>query len=579
MHLLQGKMRPYVLSIVFAVLLVCHFHTAQMFPHDTNDPNRIQFFTPGFNDYLGQNIAITQTHILAAAPGNLLPGRLEVFRRRGTGFIEFGRDDQDEASIEYEESDYCEDVETSDGNEDLDQQQQQQQVYRMVAAKPIIITTQSKQTNTSGLNDGKAFVQRASVTPSATVQQYEYLVSTYGSNTRVLNDFGVSVLSIGKTFVAGSLKLRNTVQTGGIILYLSLQITTQTITLMTCYSAPIIAGANVGCLLAFGKPYIVAVACGTRSIAVFRYASREMFTCFHYQPVWAPASIDSLAACVGYFVFASITSRKFEVFANIGLDTWKSHGIVDSPAYLDPQRGGQASDFGAAVAIDQEIIVIGAPATSGSIGCVVFYSTTTLSPYKTLWPPGNATSGRFGSRLALSGNYLAVSATGCHATLRPCLSGAVFLFRKDGVHLQTFRPIDGLNGDMYGVGIALNHYQLCVGATRQYSTLYGALYLYQSNGSAWDESYIASPTISAQPSPSSVATPSQLPAPSLGSIKNDSSEQDSGDTTVIIGGCLGGGAVGLLSFGYYRRRKLSLRSDVVLPYSEKDMPKSDLPTS
>eukprot|EP00002_Diphylleia_rotans_P029223 TRINITY_DN5940_c0_g1_i3.p2 TRINITY_DN5940_c0_g1~~TRINITY_DN5940_c0_g1_i3.p2 ORF type:complete len:194 (+),score=28.08 TRINITY_DN5940_c0_g1_i3:240-821(+) len=152
--------------------------------------------------------------------------------------------------------------------------------------------------------------------------------------------------------------------------------------------------------------------------------------------------------------------------------------------------------------MDEDIIVVGASATASAVGCVVFYSTKTLEFLRIMWPPVNITSGRFGARLVMSGNYLAVSATGCHSTTRQCIVGAVHLYRKDGEFLRTFRPVDGMAGDMYGVGISLTHNQICVGSTRQYSTNYGAAYLYQANGTSWDDSYIPSPLPTMLPSPS-----------------------------------------------------------------------------
>eukprot|EP00002_Diphylleia_rotans_P001398 TRINITY_DN10792_c0_g1_i1.p1 TRINITY_DN10792_c0_g1~~TRINITY_DN10792_c0_g1_i1.p1 ORF type:complete len:587 (+),score=98.12 TRINITY_DN10792_c0_g1_i1:122-1882(+) len=569
--------------VYFLYLFACigvHGSTTQS--QFSNDPNRIRFSTPGWNDLMGDNVAITPTHLFIAAPGISLPGRVEILQLRGTSIINIGR------SGAFDHRSLCDDGKREDGesrswtpstreiygSSGLQQKTknnsklEQGQIYRMIQSRPVVKLLRINQSEPQSVQRSNNPLKKSSVPPSAAIQQYEYTGKTPGPYGKVAQDYATSLVSMGKVFAVGSQRIGYPIQTGGVIVsYYIAQAMLMTVSLR-CTEALNLAGSRVGCMLAYGNPYIISVACGNRSIVVFRYVNKSLFTCFHYQPTWGAASIDSVGANPGFFVFSSITSKTFEVFVNVGLDAWKSHAIVQIPSHLDMQ-GSQVSDFGAAAVVDNEIVAIGAPGVASMTGCVVIYVTDTLEIKQILWPPGNSTYGRFGSRIAISGNYMAISATACSPNMRQCGMGTVYLYRKDGQLLQTFQSLDGLDGDMYGIGLSLNHFQLMVGATRQFSSLYGAAYLYQANNTAWDDSYVWSPTETVPP------TSSQSFAKESAQYSHSNTEWTEGNdkddnTTVVAASSVCGALALFIGFGIYRRKYLGLRQNIVNSYSEKD---------
>ena len=188
----------------------------------------------------------------------------------------------------------------------------------------------------------------------------------------------------------------------------------------------------------------------------------------------------------------------------------------DGRAWVQEARilpGPRFNGYGASVAVQGDLLAIGAPWRSG-VGVVEIYERSggTWQYRDSVWPPVSFGRDSFGMRLALAGDTLAVSmpnnpggASGVNSdfgnTDKPG-SGAVYVFRRQGntwQHEAFVKALDPDIDDQFGCSLALSGDDLVVGACREASAgrgaqaspldnsapASGAAYVYSRVGSSW----------------------------------------------------------------------------------------------
>ncbi len=170
---------------------------------------------------------------------------------------------------------------------------------------------------------------------------------------------------------------------------------------------------------------------------------------------------------------------------------------------LTPNDGVADDEFGNAVAIEAEFIVVGSHfanlptfSDAGSAYCFrrnagVWTQTQKLIPVGT--PSAPIGGNHFGESVAISGGKIAIGASGDNTPFTA--AGAVYVFVDGGggvyVQQQKLNIGNGANGDNFGNSVAIdaNTNTLVAGAL-QYTpvvgqTARGAAYIYQFDGSSW----------------------------------------------------------------------------------------------
>jgi hypothetical protein len=163
-------------------------------------------------------------------------------------------------------------------------------------------------------------------------------------------------------------------------------------------------------------------------------------------------------------------------------------------AILDP--GEFALHFGAAVDIDGDTLLVGAPGhPSGSVYAYT-RSGTTWNKQAKLQPSDNSATidGWFGSSLLLRGDTAVVGAYRADGTAKT--SGAVYIFVRTGTSWVESQKLIGSSGktdDFFGISLALDSSVLVVGAlgmgspTNPWLTMHGGAYLFEWSGQQWQE--------------------------------------------------------------------------------------------
>ncbi|HTN91300.1 MAG TPA: hypothetical protein VL242_46845 [Sorangium sp.] len=138
---------------------------------------------------------------------------------------------------------------------------------------------------------------------------------------------------------------------------------------------------------------------------------------------------------------------------------------------LAPAAGASPADqFGAAVAISGDTIVVGAPgddARGAASGAAYVFTRagSAWSQPKKLLPDGEAAGDRFGSSVAISGDTIVVGADE-HGD-RGAGSGAAYIFGRVGStwsQQQKLLPADGAAGDHFGHALAVEEDTIVVGS-------------------------------------------------------------------------------------------------------------------
>lgn len=137
-----------------------------------------------------------------------------------------------------------------------------------------------------------------------------------------------------------------------------------------------------------------------------------------------------------------------------------------------PVGTGTNAQFGYSVAIQGDLVVVGARYVSEGRGRVFVYNLATGALVRTFNATDGAPSDALGFRVAISGNLVIASAVLQHNR------GAVYVFNlATGLQVAKLTAGDGFSGDYYGYGLAVEGHMLAVG-TPFHDDDRGAVYLY-----------------------------------------------------------------------------------------------------
>lgn len=173
------------------------------------------------------------------------------------------------------------------------------------------------------------------------------------------------------------------------------------------------------------------------------------------------------------------------VFVRSG-GTWTQQARIDSPG------GGPAAGFGTAVALSGERLAVGAERADGNAGAAYLFlrSGTAWNQEARLVAEDAAAGDRFGRALALNDEMLVVGAPfEAGAVAGGFARGAVYLFLpflgtwSQGPKFVADTPV---NGDLLGLAVALEGGSILAGAPMADAGV-GAAFLFQQAGSNWSQ--------------------------------------------------------------------------------------------
>ncbi len=167
---------------------------------------------------------------------------------------------------------------------------------------------------------------------------------------------------------------------------------------------------------------------------------------------------------------------------------------------LGPSDPSSYSLFGADVAIENGAILVGAPRAHGSAGysgAAYLYEPDGAGGWSEtkLTAPAGAYGDDFGVSVAMDGGRLLIGAPGTEVA--DWWSGTAYLFESSGSGWTTtpFVPSDADWGDRFGTDVAMHGDRVVVGAPANDDGALGAgsAYLFQFNGTGWAESKFTPP--------------------------------------------------------------------------------------
>ena len=151
-------------------------------------------------------------------------------------------------------------------------------------------------------------------------------------------------------------------------------------------------------------------------------------------------------------------------------------------AHFVTQQGFSGQHIGRSVAIQAPVALIGAPNDNEggtSAGGVFVFHTDFLFEITKIKPNVPIANERFGSSVAIDGNFVVVGAPGYGNST----TGAVYVFNlTTGVQLHRIVPVGSLNFDYVGASVDINNGIIAIGAPEHDSAAIngGAVYLYNA---------------------------------------------------------------------------------------------------
>jgi hypothetical protein len=147
-----------------------------------------------------------------------------------------------------------------------------------------------------------------------------------------------------------------------------------------------------------------------------------------------------------------------------------------------------SGQFGAAVAIDQNTVAIGAPTANAGTGAAYVHVTTDGSTWSaqggTITATGGAVGDGFGAAIDLSGERLLVG-----SPLRAGAAGAAYVFQRDAGSWTQERRFDlgaeALAGDRFGAAVAIDGERIVVGAYGRDHVRNGQTFVDEGEAFAW----------------------------------------------------------------------------------------------
>jgi len=161
---------------------------------------------------------------------------------------------------------------------------------------------------------------------------------------------------------------------------------------------------------------------------------------------------------------------------------------------LVPSNAEVYALFGAAVAVEGDCMVVGAPKrleTGNELGQVIVYTwnsvTSTYNEVATIVDPSNVRNTHFGTSVALDGNTLLVGAASTDDS-----TGRVYVFNKVGdtyVAAGVLQTSDAVANAHFGWSVAVDGDRMVVGAYTQVTNdlCCGKVYVYHRTGDTWTE--------------------------------------------------------------------------------------------
>ena len=169
-------------------------------------------------------------------------------------------------------------------------------------------------------------------------------------------------------------------------------------------------------------------------------------------------------------------------------------GFACDPQTSLPARTFDAS-FGAAVAIRGDRAIVGAPSSNGGIGTAVVFRFDGLqwSVEQVLAPagPDAGVPRDFGAAVAIQGDWIIIGAQ--RSADQGTNGGSAFVFHHDGdswVQVQKLLPIDVALGDQFGNAVAIDGDTILIAACGDNAPApdSGSAYVYTFDGTNWIES-------------------------------------------------------------------------------------------
>ena len=146
---------------------------------------------------------------------------------------------------------------------------------------------------------------------------------------------------------------------------------------------------------------------------------------------------------------------------------------------LKAADAASSDKFGSAVAVSGNRILVGATESDGDLGAAYVFDAVTGRQLRKLVAIGGGSNDSFGRAVALHGHLALIGAPG-HNTGVAGFTGAAFLFDiNTGTQLAKLVPSDGTPGMQFGGSVSLNGSLSVVGA---WAGGAGAVYLYDSVG-------------------------------------------------------------------------------------------------
>lgn len=160
--------------------------------------------------------------------------------------------------------------------------------------------------------------------------------------------------------------------------------------------------------------------------------------------------------------------------------------VWTEPQKLEPSDGAAEDEFGLSLAIQEGILVVGAPGQSQRRGAVYLFERRDgiwVQAQKLVASDGGS-GHAFGSSVSLYGNTLAIGAPSASSA-----RGAVYVFKaREGIWIQDQKIVapDGATGDAFGASIAMSDGTLAIGARLDDLIVIGdnrgSVYTFQTNG-------------------------------------------------------------------------------------------------
>jgi len=283
---------------------------------------------------------------------------------------------------------------------------------------------------------------------------------------------------------------------------------------------------ELGRSVAYREPFLITGAPGASSPGVAQHGSA---IAWRYSPqgwIGEALFVPEDAAAGDQFGMTVAIARPVILFGNrvgaaIGAERADVNGLADAGAvHMYRRNGGSiwaheqklvASDpqanaaFGQAVAMDGDLVAIGAPKRNGSAGAVYLFryqSTGGASPswvQETILKPSDIGAGDlFGISIDVVGDTIVVGAAEKKVS-GIAKRGAVYVFKRTGQTWAVSAVLTAPNGQMndkFGQSVSIDRagMMIAVGTNPDLSSNLGAVHVFDRSGSAWIHSGVLTPS-------------------------------------------------------------------------------------